>query len=80
MTDTETFDLSSFLLNIPELPLDNKSTQPRVDTNDRERVRRCLEKLFSFGQESTSGDLISDAELALGNPSAQRYLFSVLNS
>ena len=80
MTDTETFDLSSFLLNIPELPLENKSTQPRVDTNDRERVRRCLEKLFSFGQESTSGDLISDAELALGNPSAQRYLFSVLNS
>lgn len=76
----ETFNLSSILLNVLELPLENKSTQPRVDEKDRERVRLCLEKLFAFGQESTCGELISEAELALRNPSAQRYLFSVLNS
>ena len=79
-SETETFNLSSILLNVLELPLENKSTQPRVDEKDRERVRLCLEKLFAFGQESTCGELISEAELALRNPSAQRYLFSVLNS
>lgn len=84
--DNDGLDLSSILLNVPELPLENKnsggyeSTQPRVDTKDRERVRHCLEKLFYSGQELISGDLIAEAELALRNPSAQRYLFSVLTS
>jgi WD40 repeat protein len=84
--DNDGFDLSSILLNVTELPLDNKRsggyerTQPRVDTKDRERVRQCLEKLFYLGQESINGDLIAEAELALRNPSAQRYLFSVLTT
>ncbi|KAL3810399.1 hypothetical protein ACHAXA_004175 [Cyclostephanos tholiformis] len=84
--ENDEFDLSGVLLNISELPLEKnrsrgfESTQPRVDSTDRERVRRCLEKLVYSGQESINDDLVADAELALRNPSAQRYLFSVLTS
>jgi len=97
-SENDGFDLSSILLNVPELPLDGGSnkqsegssayetTQPRVeDAKDREKVRHCLE--LAFGQDSSSisfkengRDLVADAELALRNPSAQRYLFSVLIS
>ena len=109
------FDLSSILLNVPELPLDdgnggessrekpssssdgglahsssnnNETTQSQKENaDDRDKVRHCLELAFgggSPGQGSINfqenGDLITNAELALRNPSAQRYLFSVLNS
>ena len=75
------FDLSSILLNVPDLPNFEvtETTQPRVDTNDREKVRRCLELAFGTGQDA-SPQQIAEAELALRNPSAQRYLFSVLNA
>jgi len=82
-TDNDGFDLSSLLLNVPELPLGGKAetAQPRADAKDRDKVRQCLELAFgSTGQESISSELIVEAELALRNPSAQRYLFSVLVS
>lgn len=82
-TDDEGFDLSSILLNVPELPLEGKheTHQPRVDAKDREKVRQCLEVAFAqSGQDSISSELIAEAELALRNQSAQRYLFSVLVS
>ena len=81
-TESESFDLSSILLNVPELPtLEGKpeSTHTR-DADDREKVRHCLELAFGSGQHKISDTLISEAELALRNPSAQRYLFSVLVS
>ncbi|KAL9187155.1 hypothetical protein ACHAXT_010875 [Thalassiosira profunda] len=78
-TDNDGFDLSSILQSMPEIPLE-ETNQPRADANDRETVRHCLELAFGSNQESINRELISEAELALRNPSAQRYLFSVLNS
>ena len=82
----KTFDLSTILTNVPEPPLEGAatSTQPHVDAKDRDKVRRCLEIAFSSAQNAESfqengRDLIAEAESALRNPSAQRYLFSVLN-
>jgi WD40 repeat protein len=81
----KTFDLSAILANLPEPPLEGaSSTQPHVDANDRDKVRRCLEIAFGSSQNSASfnengRDLIMEAESALRNPSAQRYLFSVLS-
>eukprot|EP00804_Cyclotella_cryptica_P013031 CCRYP_002346-RC/>CCRYP_002346-RC protein AED:0.04 eAED:0.04 QI:400/1/1/1/1/0.85/7/1256/1761 len=82
----KTFDLSTILSNVPDLPFDGSvtSTQPHVDAKDRDKVRRCLEIAFGSSQNSSSfqengRDLIADAEAALRNPSAQRYLFSVLS-
>jgi WD40 repeat protein len=82
----KTFDLSTILANVPELPIEGSktSTQPHVDANDRDKVRRCLEIAFGSSQNSTSfkehgRDLIAEAESALRNSSAQRYLFSVLS-
>lgn len=82
----KTFDLSTILSNVPDLPLDGSvtSTQPHVDAKDRDKVRRCLEIAFGSSQNPSSflengRDLIADAEAALRNPSAQRYLFSVLS-
>ena len=86
-TDTEGFDLSNLLLNIPDLPLAeaNPSTsQPQKDAEDRDQIRQCLELAFSSTQqesvdfEGEGHELVVAAELALRNPSAQRYLFSVL--
>eukprot|EP00975_Prorocentrum_lima_P040033 8408675-Prorocentrum_lima.AAC.1 len=54
-------------------------TQPRVDADDRNKVRQCLELAFGSGETDfteNGRDLIVEAELALRNPSAQRYLFS----
>jgi hypothetical protein len=85
-TIDKTFDLSTILSNVPDLPLEPSatSTQPHVDANDRDKVRRCLEIAFGSSQNAASfqengRDLIADAEAALRNPSAQRYLFSVLS-
>eukprot|EP00970_Alexandrium_tamarense_P006962 scaffold1218_cov175-Alexandrium_tamarense.AAC.7 len=80
------FDLSSILTSLPEPPLEGRGhdTQPQADANDRNKVRRCLELAFGSGQDSADfqengRDLIVDAEAALRNSSAQRYLFSVLS-
>jgi len=82
------FDLSSLLSSVPELPLESSSaargfeTQPKVDANDRNKVRNVLELAFGSAEtsfEENGRDLISEAEIALRNPSAQRYLFSVLS-
>ena len=79
--DNDGFDLSSLLLNVPELPLEGKpDTNQRRDADDVEKVRHCLELAFGSGQEEIGSELISGAELALRNPSAQQYLFSVLIS
>jgi WD40 repeat protein len=74
----DAFDLSSILLGAPELPLEG-SSQPR---DDRNKVRQCLELAFGSGDtnfKENGRDLIVEAELALRNPSAQRFLFSVLS-
>ena len=82
------FDLSSILSNVPELPLEGTlsgggyETQPHVDANNRNKVRHILELAFGSGEtnfQENGRDLIVEAELALRNPSAQRYLFSVLS-
>ena len=77
------FDLSSILLGVPELPIESGyETQPHVDADDRNKVRQCLELAFGSGEtdfKENGRDLIAEAELALRNPSAQRYLFSVLS-
>ena len=80
------FDLSTVMLGVPELPMEGSSagyeTQPRVDADDRNKVRQCLELAFGSGETDfteNGRDLIVEAELALRNPSAQRYLFSVLS-
>lgn len=81
------FDLSTVMLGVPELPIENSSgadyeAQPRVDADDRNKVRQCLELAFGSGEtdfKENGRDLIVEAELALRNPSAQRYLFSVLS-
>ncbi len=83
----DAFDLSSILLGVPELPLENSSSggydsQPRIDAEDRNKIRQCLELVFGSGEtnfKDNDRDLIVEAELALRNPSAQRYLFSVLS-
>ena len=86
----KSFDFSSILSTVPEPSLEGAlsaggyETQPHVDANDRAKVRRCLEIAFGSGQDSPSfqengRDLIAEAEAALRNPSAQRYLFSVLS-
>ena len=82
----KTFDMTTILANIPDLPVEDSktSTQPHVDANDRDKVRHCLEIAFGSSQTSTSfqengRDLIVEAESALRNTSARRYLFSVLS-
>lgn len=80
------FDMTAILANLPDLPVEGlkTSTQPHVDANDRDKVRHCLEIAFGSSQNSTNfqengHDLIAQAESALRNPSARRYLFSVLS-
>ena len=77
------FDLSTVMLGVPELPLETSGgAQPNVDADDRNKVRQCLELAFGSGEtdfKENGRDLIVEAELALRNPSAQRYLFSVLS-
>lgn len=76
-------DLSSILLNVPDLPLEGKAPSGGFESDrdkDRDKVKRCLELVFESGQDQIGDDLIVEAELALRNPSAQRYLFSVLTT
>lgn len=76
----EGVDLSSILLNVPDLPLEGFGGFESNRDKDRDKVKQCLELVFGSVQDPISGDLIAEAELALRNPSAQRYLFSVLIS
>jgi len=63
------------------------SAQKRVaDAKDRDILRRCLEKALTSARttgDSSSGgkarDLLTEAEVALRNPSARRFLLSVLS-
>lgn len=62
------------------------SAQKRVaDAKDREVLRRCLEKALSGSKpegdvpSGKSRDLISESETALRNPSARKFLLSVLS-
>lgn len=81
-TTNDGIDLSSLLLNVPELPLEGKPSGGFESNRDKDRdkVKRCLELVFETGHDPISDDIIAEAELALRNPSAQRYLFSVLIS
>ena len=65
--------------------------QQRVaDAKDRDVLRRCLERAYEGGQRRSNRgssdsfiengrDLITEAETALRNPSAQRFLVSILS-
>lgn len=67
-----------------------KPSQRRIsDAKDREILRRCLERAKGSQQAGTTStdpfkdskgrDLVSEAEMALRNPSARRFLLSILN-
>ena len=82
-TTNDGIDLSSIILNVSDLPLENCKPLEGLESNrskDPDRVKRCLELVFESGHGPVGEDAVAEAEIALRNPSAQRYLFSVLTT
>jgi hypothetical protein len=79
-------DLKGLLSLSDEAPPEfSDSAQQRIaDAKDRDALRRCLEKAWAGGNSLSEAffdkgrNLVTEAEVALRNPSAQHFLLAVL--